>query len=398
MITAQTYIVSPTGTQIGYNGKIIMRRSMMYTVHVNDNSDIAHFDRTDYAVAPGGSVTIPVTYSQGYDYTSLQVVGGTATPNGIVVDNVSSDCTVTVNTDLSPKTDYFQLTNIGSSSVNVSICSGTSGEAWVDTELVSQFSSGTTSTVSLPAGSRLKLKGFSSRTYSSSADISADSSGRLTLDRFAESATRLYYCFAGMSALREITSWTGAQNIVTFQDAFVRCSNLTTLPPSWVGLDSLTTMVGAFNGTGLTGLPTSWAGLENLVTFNDDFNSSPISNIPASWEGLGRVTTMRGTFNGCRSIPAIPDSWNGLNSIRYFTNVFENCTGIRTGGSLNTSVLSNVLECGRAFYNLYNWTGDAMAIYNDMRSSVYSNSHSYVFYNDYNAVGYSSIPDNWKTS
>ena len=107
---------------------------------------------------------------------------------------------------------------------------------------------------------------------------------------------------------------------------------------------------------------------------------------------------MRGTFNGCRSIPAIPESWSGLSSIRYFTNVFENCSGIKTGGSLDTNLLSNILECNRAFYNLSQWTGDALAIYNALSQRAYSGSHSMVFYNDVNAVGYSSIPSNWKTS
>jgi len=397
MRTSQVYIVSPSGVKIKRNGKYIMRRTVLYDVHVDNNSDIAQIASSDYQVAAGGSLTIPVTYSQGYDYRYLKVTGGTATPEGIVVSNVNQDILITVISDMSPKTDYYQFTNIGSSSITLYVYSGTSGEAWVDTTSVGSFSAGTQKTITLPAGSILKLRGFSARTNTSNSDIST-TSGDLTLDRFAESSTILYYTFSGMTSLKAITSWEGAQNIVTLRDAFVRCSNLTTLPSSWVGLNSLNTMIGTFNGTGLTGLPLSWTGLENLVTFQDVFNGSPIANIPDSWAGLERVTTMRGTFNGCRSIPAIPESWSGLSSIRYFTNVFENCSGIKTGGSLDTNLLSNILECNRAFYNLSQWTGDALAIYNALSQSAYSGSHSMVFYNDVNAVGYSSIPSNWKTS
>lgn len=395
MATRHVQIVRPGGKKVSFNGAIVTRALSTVTVHVSNNSELAHISQSEYQVIYGGSITIPVTYESGYDYTCISTDVGEVTAAGIVLHGITENVNLTIITDFSPKTGYFQFTNTGNSSITMSVTSASPGEFWVNRENVGVFYANSTYSVSIPAGGVLKLKGFTSRN-NNSADISTNTTGYLTLDRFSEDCTALYFTFYRMYSLCAVTSWKGAQNITYMGDAFCGCSNLTRLPDSWVGLGSLRTMIGTFNGSGLLALPSSWRGLSSLYQFQYVFNSSPISALPASWEGLENVTIMRGTFHSCRNIAALPESWRGLSSIRYFTHVFVNCTGITTGGSSDTDVLSHVCECSCAFEFLSNWTGNAYAVYQAFSQNTPDGQHNRTFYGNTSAIGYSSIPPEWK--
>lgn len=166
--------------------------------------------------------------------------------------------------------------------------------------------------------------------------------------------------FLGASALTTIpSSWEGLESVTSIglEDFFAGCKSLTAVPSSFDhfgGLSAYTNAASAFyNCESLqTGLK-NWKGFEGATTLQQAFyNCYLMPEIPSSWEGLnGNSVYLESTFKNCRSLKAIPSSFKDTH-ITYIGNAFENCSSLET---MNTS-WEGLEDCNYTNYAFHNCT------------------------------------------
>lgn len=254
-----------------------------------------------------------------------------------------------------PTSNYFQYTNIGSTECKISIKSRTAGNAFINDQWSAGIPSGTSTAVAIPAGATLKLTGLTP--YNAVASpLFCDApgyTGRLSLDRFDESFTNYTYCFC-------ITNWSGT--------AFSSLKRIS-----------------------------SWDGAGGITTFADCFNSSGLESLPPSWAGLNSLTSLWGSFNACSSLAAIPASWVGLENVTSIGHAFQDCSALTTGGTADYSALQKVTNTECMFMGSSNWQGNAYDLYSYLSTKSPSVSgYRNTFYGCTSATGYSSVPSSWK--
>ena len=96
MIVSNTYILSPSGKRLSFNGKGIMEKKFVWQVKVVNTSQWVSVPVTSYTVFPGTDVNIQVNYLNNADYTYINASNATVTSTGIQVTNVQSDLLVTI--------------------------------------------------------------------------------------------------------------------------------------------------------------------------------------------------------------------------------------------------------------------------------------------------------------
>jgi hypothetical protein len=250
-----------------------------------------------------------------------------------------------------PVDHYFQLTNRGSSSAVLYVTSGSRGQIFVNEEYVGTIG-GSQSSFLIPAGGVVKITGLTPRgsSWYSGTLTSDSSSNNFSIDRFDDTVSNPDYMFCRFTGLRAITSWTGAGNYTSLHDTFAICKELSSIPASWTGLDSVTQMIGTFNSCALT-------------------------TIPSSYDGLGKLTIATNVFD---------------------TGEEGTTATIISGGDSGFTQLSNLTNCDGMFWDQSNWTGDALSLYNYLSTkSITVTEHRNTFAGCVNAIGYSQIPESW---
>lgn len=208
--------------------------------------------------------------------------------------------------------------------------------------------------------------------------------------------TKLFY---NASALTTIpSSWEGLESVtsVGLQDFFAGCKSLTAVPSSFDhfgGLSAYPNAASAFyNCESLqTGLK-NWKGFEGATTLQQAFyNCYLMPEIPSSWEGLnGNSVYLESTFKNCRSLKVIPSSFKDAH-ITYIGNAFENCSSLET---MNTS-WEGLEDCGYANYAFHNCTSITKipSKWTGLCTNYESPSFDYMFMNCTSLTGIDSWTD-----
>jgi hypothetical protein len=103
MVVSTRYIGSPSGKKLGLGTKRIGFVTKTYVITISNISHVATTAESIYTVTVGGSLTIPVTYLQGYDYTDIVVTGATVSATGIELTDVNTDVIVEISDTLEPR-------------------------------------------------------------------------------------------------------------------------------------------------------------------------------------------------------------------------------------------------------------------------------------------------------
>lgn len=257
-----------------------------------------------------------------------------------------------------PTANYFQLTNRGNA-CKLAIYSATAGQAFVNDVYLMDIPVASTiydsTIIDIPAGAVVKLstiKPMNNDQRPLFGDVSGYL-GDLSIDRFNEQVTNYEY---------GISDWNA----------------------QFTSLKAIT----------------SWAGAHTATTFKDGFNSAGLVSLPSSWVGLTSLTSLWGAFNGCEYLAAIPDSWEGLENVTSTGHAFQDCHSLRTGGDSGYSSLAKVDNTECMFYGwagVMRWTGHSYDLYNYLANkSIRVTSYRNTFTNCTSSVGYSSIPSSWK--
>lgn len=179
---------------------------------------------------------------------------------------------------------------------------------------------------------------------------------------------------------------------------FFGCSNITTLPPTTVGLSTLIDVSNFLRATGITTIPADiFSNSPNIIAFTDAFSFTQITSIPSTvFSQNVSAQSFNSTFNGCISLISIPSDLfvNNVNLLN-LSSTFRSCISLTEIPSTLFDTNTNV----NTFQNIFNMptptnalSGNAPELW--LRVPIPNGLGA--FRNCFGLTNYNDIPVDWK--